>query len=93
MWFWNSCFRRTVCISPTGVKANVSRQIYISDQAGSMNFVDTDNFYHEGHPFSGKVISIFLGLPPSHQSVDYWKRAYSESETHFLSNFFDFLTF
>ncbi|KAJ6658262.1 hypothetical protein lerEdw1_020534 [Lerista edwardsae] len=42
----------------TGVEANVTRQIYISDEAGSMNFVDPVNYYHPGYTFRGKLKAL-----------------------------------
>ncbi|XP_066470160.1 alpha-2-macroglobulin-like protein 1 [Tiliqua scincoides] len=42
----------------TGVEANVTRQMYISDEAGSMNFVDSVNFYHPGYTFRGKLKAL-----------------------------------
>ncbi|XP_053226651.1 alpha-2-macroglobulin-like protein 1 isoform X2 [Podarcis raffonei] len=42
----------------TGVQANVARQFYMSDQAGSMNFVETDDYYHQGYPFRGKLKAL-----------------------------------
>uniref|UniRef100_F1SLW8 Alpha-2-macroglobulin like 1 n=1 Tax=Sus scrofa TaxID=9823 RepID=F1SLW8_PIG len=45
----------TVVEEGTGVEANTTQDIYISSEAGSMTFEDTDNFYHPNFPFSGKI--------------------------------------
>ncbi|XP_025026911.1 alpha-2-macroglobulin-like protein 1 [Python bivittatus] len=42
----------------TGVQANTTLQIPISSQLGSMSFVETDNYYYPGYPFSGKLKAL-----------------------------------
>lgn len=43
------------------MEANASHVAFMTEQAGSMSFEDSDNYYHPGHPYSGKVKSIWGG--------------------------------
>ncbi|XP_062051412.1 alpha-2-macroglobulin-like protein 1 [Lepus europaeus] len=45
----------TVAEEGTGVEANITQDIYISSQMGSMTFEDTNDFYYPNFPFSGKI--------------------------------------
>ncbi|XP_006119999.2 alpha-2-macroglobulin-like protein 1 [Pelodiscus sinensis] len=48
----------TLVEAGTGVKANATHVVFISQQAGSMSFEDSDNYYHPGYPYSGKIKAL-----------------------------------
>ncbi|XP_054446808.1 alpha-2-macroglobulin-like protein 1 [Pteronotus mesoamericanus] len=45
----------TVVEEGTGVEVNSTQEIYISSQAGSMTFEDTNDYYYPNFPFTGKL--------------------------------------
>ncbi|XP_067387064.1 alpha-2-macroglobulin-like protein 1 [Emydura macquarii macquarii] len=48
----------TLVEAGTGMEANASHVAFMTEQAGSMSFEDSDNYYHPGHPYSGKIKAL-----------------------------------
>ncbi|TFJ98944.1 Alpha-2-macroglobulin-like protein 1 [Platysternon megacephalum] len=48
----------TLVEAGTGVEANATHVAFMSEQAGSMSFEDSDNYYHPGYPYSGKIKAL-----------------------------------
>ncbi|XP_038270152.2 alpha-2-macroglobulin-like protein 1 isoform X2 [Dermochelys coriacea] len=48
----------TLVEAGTGVEANATHVAFMSEEAGSMSFEDSDNYYHPGYPYSGKIKAL-----------------------------------
>ncbi|XP_034641885.1 alpha-2-macroglobulin-like protein 1 isoform X3 [Trachemys scripta elegans] len=48
----------TLVEAGTGVEANATHVVFMSEQAGTMSFEDSDNYYHPGYPYSGKIKAL-----------------------------------